>query len=350
MRCVPPIEISAAMLTTSNVVETAPAAYAGGTTYALGAQVSVASGTTLTCYQSLAGGNTGNAPASSPAWWTPIGVTYAAYSAGTTYAKGDIVLDATAHREYESLSAGNSGNPLTDATKWFDRGPSNRWRMFDLLRSTGATRPGSITVTLTPGKRIDTIALVGLVGDSVSVSMTVGGTEVYSGQKSLSKRVSLGWRDYFFQGFSYRRNVAFFDLPPYANGVVTIMVTRTGRDVTVGGVIIGQSVYLGGTEWSPISDAENFSEVSRDVDGNAELVQRRSIPTTQQTIVSTRDNILRLTDLREQLNAVPALWSALDDAESAFFEPLLILGFYRRFTITVEAENVVRTNLELEEI
>jgi hypothetical protein len=95
MKLVRPITVLDAVLTTSNVVETAlPAAYVAGTTYAAAVSVSVTTGTVIACYTSLQPGNIGRTPASSPLWWQLSGTTYASYVGGTTYALGDAATSA----------------------------------------------------------------------------------------------------------------------------------------------------------------------------------------------------------------------------------------------------------------
>src|SRR3990170_7159070 len=91
------------------------------------------------------------------------------YNAGTTYGLGDIAISTTTHLKYESLAAGNIGNALTDTTKWLELGPTNKWAMFDLLRSTATSAAASLSVVIAPGTRIDSLALLGLVGDTVTV-------------------------------------------------------------------------------------------------------------------------------------------------------------------------------------
>src|SRR5690606_11719085 len=57
---------------------------------------------------------------------------YAAWSAATAYAVGDKVTYN--HRNYEALVAHTGANPETDTSdppKWLDLGADNRWRMFD---------------------------------------------------------------------------------------------------------------------------------------------------------------------------------------------------------------------------
>ncbi|HEY3694054.1 hypothetical protein [Phenylobacterium sp.] len=349
MRVLPPLTITDALLTSSTVPELAPAAYAGGTTYALGDQVSVAAGLILTVYQSLQAGNVGHTPASSPTWWVSLGTTYAPWSSGTTYAVGDVVLDATNHVEYTSLAASNLNHAVTD-TAWWLSATSNRWRMFDLLRNTGATGPSPMTVVITPGQRIDSVGLVGLVADSATVTLTVAGMTVYSKTINLSSRNTTSWYTYFFGAFTFKSVVGLFDLPPYTNGVVSVTLTRAGGLVTCGGLLVGTSVYLGRTLYNPDNDALNFSTIDRDLFGNATLVQRRTVPKVNVQIRATKASVNSAIALRTLLNAVPALWSGLDDSEDAYFEPLLILGVYKRFTVNMDLPDYALITLELEEV
>lgn len=175
MKIIRPITVTDTALT-SSVPEVAPVAYNSGTTYAAGAQVSITSGLVSTVYQSLAGSNTGNAPASSPAWWAVVGDVYAPYSSGATYALGDKATDTTTHRLYESLTASNTGNPLSDATKWLDLGPTTRWAMFDQSNGTATTSGYGIDVTVQTSSRCDGLALLNVDAETVRVTCTVAGT------------------------------------------------------------------------------------------------------------------------------------------------------------------------------
>ncbi len=53
---------------------------------------------------------------------------------------------------------------------------------------------------------------------------------------------------------------------------------------------------------------------------------------------------------RTDLNAVVALWTGLDDATSGYFDPLIVIGFYKRFTINIDQPETATVNLELEGI
>lgn len=351
MNVIPPLAITDSMLTSSTAIESAPAAYAGGTTYAAGASVSVA-GTfnSFDCYVSLQAANTGHTPASSPTWWAFAGTTYGAYSGGATYALGDQVIDATAHNVYQSLIASNNGNALTDETKWFMAGKTNKWAQFDVLRNTATVGASPMVTTITPGQRIDAIALLGLVATSVTVTMTLAGATVYTYTQSLNTREVLNAYDYCFKPFSTQQALALFNLPPYTAAVTTITLANTGGLVECGGCFIGTAVYIGDIQYEAESDALNFSAVERDKQGNATMTPERNVPKVIGQIMLPKSLVNTAYDLRDQLNGTTAVWVGIDDGTDGYFKSLLIQGFYRRFTINVKLPQHAVISLELEEI
>jgi hypothetical protein len=246
----------------------------------------------------------------------------------------------------------NKGHdPVTDDGSWWnDVGPSSKWAMFDLLRNTGTTGSSPLTASITPGQRIDSIGVVGMVADTVTVDVAVGGATVYTASADLLNRPIGGWYDYFFGAFRYRQEFARFDLPPYTNAVITITLTRTNGPVTCGGVVLGSSVYLGRTLHQAESDALNFSKIDRDDFGTATLVPRRSVPKTVQSLRCKKSEVDRVLQLRDDLNAAPALWSGLDDQDSGYFSALLIVGVYKRFSISMDQPEDALISLELEEV
>ncbi len=280
------------------------------------------------------------------------GMTEANWSSATVYAVGAKVVRTTTHRIYSCIQAHTNHDPATDAQQlyWTDIGPTNRWAMFDLLRNTGTTVASPLTVRVAPGVRVDAIALVGLVADAASVSLSVNGSVVYDRQEPLRTRQTLNWYDYFFGGYEQKETVAFFDVPPYANGEITISLTRSDGPVTCGGLVIGQAIDLGRTIHGAENDALNFSKIERDDFGTAVLQQRRTVPKTSQQTRIKKSWVNRALKARIDLNAQPALWSGLDDAASGYFDPLLILGVYKRFTITMDQPEDALISLELEEV
>lgn len=278
-----------------------------------------------------------------------------AWSAATNYSVGTIVVRTTTHRKYQNAIAGVDATlPENAPTRWVDIGPTNRWAIFDTLRNSASVSTGanSMTIVLTPGRRVDSIALIGVVGESVSITMTSSplGT-VYTVTDNLILRNTLTWSKYFFGSFTYQGSTVHFDLPQFSNAVITIVISRASGTVSCGALMIGQSVYLGKVLSQAKSDALNFSTVTRDNFGNATLVPRRTIPQTNQTLLATSDMVDALRDLRALGNAVPMVWSGLDDkVVNPYFDSLLILGVYKEFSISMRNDGYADITLSLEEI
>lgn len=351
MNVIPPLTITDARLTSTTVVEVAPAAYAGATTYTLNATASVAGAAGLiTVYKSLQAANTGHTPASSPTWWASIGDTYQVYSGAATYALADRVLDATNHLVYESMIAGNIGNALI-APKWLLTGPSNQRAMFDLKRNTATVVPGSLTVVITPGERVNSLLLSGLVANAATLDVTVAGTNVYTRNYDLNTREVLDWYDYYFAPFTTQPSLIEFDLPPYTDAVITVTVSATSGNVECGACSVGTFEFIGDVEYDAESDALNFSTVTRDFDGGTSvMIPRRNVPRTVQNIFVSKSRVNRVRTLRAALGGVPAIYAGLIDRGDGYFESLLIVGFYKRFSISLKHPTHAVISLELEEI
>lgn len=352
MQVIPPIEITNARLTSSTVPEAVAATYNAGTTYALGALAGPApvTGQAQTVWRSKQNGNTGNAQVEG-AWWTNAGQVYPAYNAGTAYNIGDYAQDNTNHLIYQKLTAG-TGDALTDTTKWEEIGPTNRWKALDYARNTATSVPLSMTFVLTPGKRINSIALSGLYANSYSITVTSveGGGTVWTDSGSLNTRETLTWYEYFFGEFGVQTSLAFFDIPPYSDCIITITLSVTSGSVECGAVVLGTFVYVGETQYNAVSDALNFSSVTRTEDGAAVLVPRRSIPQTQQTVWADKSRVNKILMLRNDLNATPAFWYGIADDSDGYFESLSILGIYKEFVINVALPEKAILSIKLEEI
>ena len=275
------------------------------------------------------------------------------YSASATYALGAIAINTTTHLKYESLVAGNTGNALTDETKWFLLGATNKGAMFDFLRSTATESPTSLTVVIAPGERINSLALLGLVGSSVTVSMDSAlgspSTNYYYHTEDLTTREAFDWYSYFFKPFAVKHNVVLFDLPPYAATYITI--TIAGNNVECAACVLGSYTYIGQVLNDAVSDVLNFSTVTRDFAGGTNaMVQRRNVPKTNQTLLLDKTRVNAVRALRDELNATPAVWVGIDVDTDGYFEALLILGFYKQFSINLSMPEQAVITLELEEI
>lgn len=353
MQVIPPLIITDTVLTSSTVPEEVASTYAGGTTYAEGDLAGAAPvyGSPQTVWRSLQASNTGNAQVEG-VWWTEAGDVYPVYDSGSSCDTGDIVTDLATHSLYESLVDTNTGNPLTDTTKWKFLGRTNRYKMFNYTRNLKTSAPSSLTVVLTPGKRINSIGLKGIIANSYTLTATsvTGGGTVYSATGSLNTRITVNWSGYFFGEFTTQPSLNFFDIPFFSDIIITLTLNSTSGNASIGAMVLGTFVYLGETQSSASSDILNFSTVDRDIDGNAILLQRRNIPKTRHRVLTAKTNVDKAISLRETLNATPALWYGLDDETNGYFEASAILGFYRGFEIDMSMPDLAVLLIELEEV
>lgn len=312
-----------------------------------GAQVE--KGSVLTDYTattSAAVANLNNAPAASPAWWRKVADTYAAYAAGTTYAKDAIVIDPVAHRRYESVQNANTGHSLTDPLWWTDDGPTNRWAMFDQVVGTVSTEIGAMNLTLTPGL-INALVLLDIDAELVTVTMTNGGAVVYSQTKTTNVAgIPIdNWWAYFYAPRGRKTTLTFLDLPTYPNA--TVSITLTGSDpagpVSVGTLAVGLQVDIGLTEASPTVGITDYSEKETDKFGVTSVVERPFSKRMEVRCMLPSANVdvvdRALTDVR----AVPCVWIG---GES--YDCLLAYGFYKEFSIDLAFGTVSYCTLSIE--
>lgn len=182
MKLIRPRTIDETTLSSSNIAEGDPGAWASGTTYAADDRASVATGTTLQLYKSLSDSNVGNDPATSPDWWVEDGVTYPEWDDATIFFTGNRSIDTTGHRIYEALSGNGfqaftvtiaSPGVLTLVGHGFAAGAPI------MLFTTGALPTGLAAGTL--------YYVVSSAADTFSLAATAGGTAINtSGSQSGS--------------------------------------------------------------------------------------------------------------------------------------------------------------------
>ena len=348
MKVIKPSTMTEALLISSSLVETPPAAYAGGTTYALAATVSVAGAAGLVVvYESLQVSNTGHTPASSPTWWKNIGETYQLYSAFTAYALGDRVLDVTTHTIYESVVASNLGNALSDLLKWFPYSPSNKWAMFDGQVSNISTAPSSITVTISTGF-LDAVALIGTSADMAYVTVRdgLGGTIIYDNTINLAGAPVTDWYDYFFSDPLARTNqVVFQGIPPFLNSHLTVTLTGGGL-VSLGELIYGKASDIGMTQYSPSIGIVDYSRKDTDIYGKTTFVKRAFKKRLNTRLVIDNLQLNRIQRLLYDLRATPCVWIGTD--ASGYDEALLLYAFYKDFSMEIAYPTTSFCSLELE--
>ncbi|NML88762.1 hypothetical protein HHL26_06735 [Sphingobium sp. TB-6] len=346
MRLVPPVEVTGSNLVASNVPDVPPAAYAGGTTYADGARVSVLQGDGFTykVYESLVAGNVGNAVTDDD-FWLYLADSYAEWDSGTTYAVNAIVISTATNHAYQSLQAANTGHSLSDAAWWLDLGPTNRFLMFDRASSSQTANGESIDTTFDVTGRVNAVSVLNMTAATVQLIMsTEADGEIYNDTVNLvsSGGVSTWW-EYFFQPVTRYGDWTFADLPTNINPTVRTIVTEPDGIAKVGTVAAGLSRNIGKVIYPASIGIQDFSRLEQDEFGAFTIVKRGYANRESLKVSVDERNVDAITDYLKSVRATPTVFIGVEAYRATW-----LLGFIKDWSWQFAGPNESYVNLELE--
>jgi len=166
---------------------------------------------------------------------------YAAWAGGTTYALGDRVING--HKIWESAQAGNTGHdPETSGSAWWLKvSATNRWRLFDLEQVTSTSKASGMYYELQPGSPINSVHMLGLYDvDSVQLRVYDGATLAYDGGQNASGLLPTesDWWAYCYGPWTLSDQQHYADLP-------YIVAPKIRVDYTGGAAMSTQVLMLG---------------------------------------------------------------------------------------------------------
>lgn len=166
---------------------------------------------------------------------------YAAWASGTTYALGDRVIKG--HKIWESAQAANTGHdPETSGSAWWLKVSStNRWKLFDLEQVTSTTKSTGMYYELQPGSPINSVHMLGLSDvDSVQLRVYDGATLAYDGGQNAAGLLPTesDWWAYCYGPWALSDQQHYADLP-------YIIEPKIRVDYTGGAAMSTQVLLLG---------------------------------------------------------------------------------------------------------
>ena len=274
---------------------------------------------------------------------------YAAYAAGTTYALGARVIVVATHKIYESLQAANVGHDPTlaaSATWWIEVSPTNRWKAFDGSNSSQTVKATSITYQIRPGKAITAVSLLNLTGATSVRIRLVDATygTVYDKTTSLSTLPSTpSWWSWTFGARVAPTLSVATDLPSIPTADLYIDLAGT-TDLAVGVIAFGQARSIGmGVQHGARLGIQDYSRKETNDYGDTVLVQRAYAKTANFDMFLERAEVDRTSSYLVSLRATPCLWIG-----SAQYEATVIYGFYKDFAVTISYPTVSDCSLQIE--
>ncbi len=271
--------------------------------------------------------------------------TLSLYSAITTYAAGDLVRDDATHHAFKSVVGSNLGNPLTDISKWLDLGPTNKWAMFDQINGTATSYASVIDVSLQLSGRANALALLGLSGQSVQVTVsTAAAGTIYDETFSLlSDYAVTDWYTYLNEDIVYRSTLVVSDLPYNLDPLVRVRVFATAATASVGSLVIGPLWEVGETIYPAKAGIRDYSRVEPNAYGDYTIVQR--VFSRRQTLkVAIEAAKVDITHERlASYRATPLVWVGSDTYDS-----LVSFGFLRDWGIDISSPAYAYLTAEIE--
>ncbi|MFZ6801924.1 hypothetical protein [Undibacterium sp. Di24W] len=269
------------------------------------------------------------------------------WNAGTNYLVDALVERTTTHRRYKRKVAGTTATaPESDTVNWADTGPSNRWAMFDRKVGTITTTTSSLSVVLRPGS-VSGLSLLELVGRQAVVTMkdAPAGTTVYNRTVSLDGTVIGSFFEWFFTDYVQLTDFVLVDLPAqFTSCELTVAITAT-TTVSCGVCAVGQVVDLGGTLSSATVGIVDYSVKTVDTFGNIDVVQRSYSKRNSLKSIAPKSDFNRIFRTLASLRATPCVYIG---TEMPGYEPMIVYGFYKEFSIDVSYPTHHLCNLEIE--
>jgi len=279
---------------------------------------------------------------------TNIVTTVEPWVAGT-YKKGDKRL-ANNH-VFESLVDANTANPLKDdaTPKWLDTGAENKMAMFDkgaaqvfgtvgsqrkvFLIGTRTVNSGTIDVTIKPGQVVNSVALFGLTGYRVTVTMTAPDDgEVYRQVISLVDARASGMWEWLFKRIGRKKTFALTDLPAYGDASIRIVIEADASvEATCAMACVGTLTPLGETVFGGTGfGLTDFSVKSVDPFGVEALLERGFRRRVIYDVRIHDEDLEFALDFLEDLRATGAVYIGHESRPAT-----IIFGRYRDLQVTL---------------
>ena len=308
MKIIRPVALLDAMLDSSNVSETSPAAneWSNVTAYSIGDEVTV---------------------------------TYT--GAGASVATHLVYTCNFAHTGKDPTLAANRGTgngwDITDAT--------NRWRAFNNVLQLGATNADTIEYEITPGEGVNAAALFGVDAQTVTIQLTdpVDGLVYDEDYSMISPSGITDWWLYYTEEIVREERLFVDDLPHYPDATLDIIVDDTGGTAEVGEIVFGKSFVIGDSQNGANFGIIDYSIKNTDDDGNTTIAQGAYADIADVNVIIQTSRFNEIHKTLKAYRSQPLVWVPADD-----YEQTIVYGYYRNFRNAITGPVVSTTLLQLE--
>lgn len=234
------------------------------------------------------------------------------YDANTSYEVGALTI--VAHRIYQKNSVDTKPGvyPPDNLTQWADIGPSNRWAMFDLYKTTVTQRAESIIVEIKPTVLVNSIALLNLRGSYVDViSSTTTNGEVFRKRYMLRSSTGInGWYSFYFTRRSQKTTITELAIPAHRGATIRVEIHAPGNTAQCGTLLLGKQIQLGQLLWGYSPELNDYTKVTFSESGEA-TIKRGNYAFTPDFAMQIDDAQLdSVIETLARYRGIPAIWIA----------------------------------------
>jgi len=269
-----------------------------------------------------------------------------AWTAGT-YTIGQLrIYD---HRVYEVIVASTTARPDIGAVatppSWLDLGATNRFKMFDQIISTQTIKNVEVDVDITPAAIVNSAAFFGMLGNSITLTMTdpIEGV-VYTETRSLQDNtLIIDWYSYFFEEVAYLPDIVFLNLPTYGSATLNAVIDGGAGDAKVGEVVIGRQRTLGVSNFGTSVSIIDYSVKSTDDFGNTIIVQRAYSKRADYDVTVETSSVAAVQKALADIRTTPTVFVGDENRPET-----VVYGFYKQFNIVLSTPSISDCSIEVE--
>jgi hypothetical protein len=251
---------------------------------------------------------------------------------------------------YESRAGSNVGNtPASSPEQWLDTGATNKFRAFDSQIFLPATNEELIEYEITPSQLLSSVFLIAVQAASITVRMVdAGDGVVYEQTKNMVRTDNvLNIWDYFFLPIELAREAEFQDLPPYDGATIEISLSRPDDVVSVGEIVLGFDFEVGESLIGTEIGFRSLTRKERDVFGRINLIPRESIKVVKFNVsVDPRNYANLLTVLAD----VDKKLFVARSGRGLQMYGTTVFGINRDFSLPIQATEISAITVEVEEV
>lgn len=230
-------------------------------------------------------------------------------------------------------------------TYWTRQSATNTWAMFTDQISDQTEKATSIVVTITPTEVTNSIAFFNVAGTEITVEVddpTDG--VVYDTTVNLQDSAGINnWYDYYFSPIIQKAEVALLDLPPYSGAAINITISAPAGTAKCGLVVIGYQKLLGVSNHGTSVSNIDYSKKDLDTFGRPVIIQRNYSKRADYDVTVQTSRIGYVQRTLGNLRTTPVVW--VGDAND---EATIIYGYYRDFSILYNNVNTSPATIEVE--